>query len=120
MAGKIASLGLVLARGIKTVRRVEVFQTLCPIFLCKAHAGKYFLLIRVLNEHKVQKMKCVQTMGAQCVTSPLPPKCKLAAHRQRRAKDALEMFGYFGRVGPENDSLSLCLCYVVGDWVLMA
>lgn len=122
-AGKRASLCLVLAGGIKTVRRVEVFQTLCPGFLCNAHAGKYLLLIHVFNEHKVQKMKCVQTMGVQYVTSPLLPKCKLSAHRQRRAKDALEMFRYFGRIGPENDSLSLCLCYMrgnIGDWVLVA
>lgn len=65
----------------------------------------------------------MQTRRVECVTSPLLHKCKLAAHRQRRAKDALEMFRYFGRMGPENDSFSLCLCYVggnVGDCVLVA
>lgn len=38
-AGKRASLCLALARGIKTVQS-EVFQPLCPVLLCKAHAGK--------------------------------------------------------------------------------
>lgn len=47
----------------------EVFQTLCPILLCKAHAGKDLFLINIFNKHKVQKTKCMQTMGVQCVTS---------------------------------------------------
>lgn len=105
--GQRTLLYLVLAAGIKTVCGVWAFQILSPI--CKTQTGKEtFASNSYLYEpQSARSEECIQTMGAQCV-SPLLycPNVSYVcgACRQRGGEDALEIFKYFGKIGPEDYS----------------